>query len=39
MESGSTSIYFNKTDLNGQNRRHRHAPDFHGRVVEVHDLG
>ena len=28
MASGSTSIYFNKTDLNGQTRRHRHAPDF-----------
>ena len=26
--SSSTSIYFNKTDANGQTRRHRHAPDF-----------
>ena len=26
--SGSTSIYFNKTDANGQTRRHRHSPDF-----------
>ena len=28
MASGSTSIYFNKTDANGRVRRHRHAPDF-----------
>lgn len=28
LASGSTSIYFNKTDANGKTRRHRHSPDF-----------